>query len=128
MPFSFSCSVRLDFDFAGLGRRRDKVEFRTKQFFSPRRRKIAFCLTTFSAFVFLFGYAFKWFFVLFLLLELAAFFAAGCFIALRPLFASRILHLRTLLHRALAIIFTCVFCHNITSSPLRNRQKSRFCA
>jgi hypothetical protein len=77
--------------------------------------RVASCLTTFSTFVFLFGYAFKRFAAFFLFHELAAFFAAGRFIALCPMFISRILHLRTLLHRAFAIIFICVFCYNVYS-------------
>jgi hypothetical protein len=73
------------------------------------RSFFTFWLTTFSTLVFLFGYAFKRFAAFFLFHELTAFFGAGRFIALRPLIASWILHLRTLLHRAFAIIFICIF-------------------
>src|SRR5205814_2060720 len=88
---------------------------RSTQYFVDRSSDRIAPLLALRALVFLFSYAFKRFSVLFLLHELATFFATGRFVAPRPLFASRILHLSALLHRTLARIFTCILCHNITS-------------
>src|SRR5947207_8457815 len=88
---------------------------RTPQYFVDHSSNRIAPSLALPAFVFLFSYTFERFFVLFLLHELATFFATGRFVALRPLSASRILHLSALLHRPFAIIFTRTLCHNITS-------------